>query len=207
MNLKFTNFFALMNDKSHLLAMGFTEVQVTRALRKTKNQGLQPAMDWILEHGEDPVSDAEINPEEDQLMEDNEVIPLSDEQKQQKLLDLKERMKLRREERLRLDAEEEKKRHIVKKATAAEMAALREKIQDQEMKKEVAERRRQKEEDRKAREEVKRQLELDKLERKREQEEKYLISSGVPLHVVDAPKPVVLRNNYDEARIQVLYAN
>jgi uncharacterized C2H2 Zn-finger protein len=52
-----------MSDKDQLMAMGFTEKQVNRALRKTKNSGLQPALDFIVEHGEEPESDQEVEEE------------------------------------------------------------------------------------------------------------------------------------------------
>ncbi|TPX35326.1 hypothetical protein SmJEL517_g02280 [Synchytrium microbalum] len=34
--------------------MGFSDAKVTKALKVTKNAGLQPAMDWLFEHAEDP---------------------------------------------------------------------------------------------------------------------------------------------------------
>ncbi|KAI3634606.1 hypothetical protein MIR68_006987 [Amoeboaphelidium protococcarum] len=43
-----------MTDKDQLLGMGFPSIRVEKALRATKNAGLQPALDWILEHQDDP---------------------------------------------------------------------------------------------------------------------------------------------------------
>jgi hypothetical protein len=225
-----------MDDKSQLLAMGFPEEQVLRALRKTRNSGLQPALDWIVEHGEDPPSETETGDLEEEVHpgeahslkcddcgklfkntsqaeyhsvksqhqhfseSTQEIKPLTEEEKKQKVLELQERLARRREEKKRLEEEEEKQRHVVKKATAAEMAILREKLQEQEMKKEMEERRRKKEEDRIAREAVKRQLELDRLERKRQQEEKKGMVQPVTKPVQSAPS---VQKSYDEARIQV----
>ncbi|RKP37825.1 ubiquitin-related domain-containing protein [Dimargaris cristalligena] len=46
------------NDKQALIDMGFPEERVELALAKTKNQGLQAAMDWILSHPEGTASDS-----------------------------------------------------------------------------------------------------------------------------------------------------
>lgn len=47
----------MAGDKEQLLSMGFSEAKVTKALRVTKHAGLQPALDWLMEHAEeaDPV--------------------------------------------------------------------------------------------------------------------------------------------------------
>lgn len=42
---------ALMTD------MGFSEAKVSKALKETRNQGLQPAMDWLFEHQDDADED------------------------------------------------------------------------------------------------------------------------------------------------------
>ncbi|KAK9710220.1 hypothetical protein K7432_008570 [Basidiobolus ranarum] len=41
------------SDLQSLIDMGFPEIRVKKALKATKNSGLQPAMDWILAHAED----------------------------------------------------------------------------------------------------------------------------------------------------------
>ncbi|KAI0058877.1 hypothetical protein BV25DRAFT_1829626 [Artomyces pyxidatus] len=46
-----------MSDKDVLISMGFPTDRVDWALRATSNRGLQPAMDFILEHNDDPVPD------------------------------------------------------------------------------------------------------------------------------------------------------
>lgn len=56
----------MAGDRDTLLSMGFSEAKVKKALRVTKNSGLQPAMDWLLEHSEDPdPADDEAEDEED----------------------------------------------------------------------------------------------------------------------------------------------
>ncbi|KAI0291026.1 ubiquitin-related domain-containing protein [Multifurca ochricompacta] len=47
-----------MSDKDVLISMGFDSARVEWALRATNNKGLQPAMDFILEHNDDPIPDA-----------------------------------------------------------------------------------------------------------------------------------------------------
>ncbi|KAJ3327940.1 hypothetical protein HDU76_010860 [Blyttiomyces sp. JEL0837] len=41
------------SDRDSLLEMGFSGAKVTRALKATKNAGLQPAMDWLFAHAEE----------------------------------------------------------------------------------------------------------------------------------------------------------
>ncbi|KAI9325867.1 ubiquitin-related domain-containing protein [Zopfochytrium polystomum] len=42
------------SDRQTLIDMGFSEAKVTRALKATKNAGLQPAMDWLFAHADEP---------------------------------------------------------------------------------------------------------------------------------------------------------
>jgi len=49
---------ATMSDKEVLISMGFDPARIDWALRATNNNGLQPAMDFILEHNDDPIPDA-----------------------------------------------------------------------------------------------------------------------------------------------------
>ncbi|KAG4095976.1 UBX-domain-containing protein [Neocallimastix lanati (nom. inval.)] len=42
-------------DKEVLLDMGFEEIRINKALTETNNSGLQPAMDWLLAHADDPI--------------------------------------------------------------------------------------------------------------------------------------------------------
>ncbi|EIM80332.1 uncharacterized protein STEHIDRAFT_105379 [Stereum hirsutum FP-91666 SS1] len=46
-----------MSDKDVLVSMGFDPARIEWALRATKNSGLQPAMDFLLEHSDDPIPD------------------------------------------------------------------------------------------------------------------------------------------------------
>ncbi|ORX88275.1 UBX-domain-containing protein [Anaeromyces robustus] len=42
-------------DKEVLLDMGFEEIRINKALAETNNSGLQPAMDWLFAHADDPI--------------------------------------------------------------------------------------------------------------------------------------------------------
>ncbi|CAK9781187.1 hypothetical protein CC85DRAFT_289009 [Cutaneotrichosporon oleaginosum] len=53
-----------MSDKETLISMGFDAERIDWALRATKNAGLQPAMDHILAHNDEPVPTAEELAEE-----------------------------------------------------------------------------------------------------------------------------------------------
>ncbi|WWC89065.1 uncharacterized protein L201_003983 [Kwoniella dendrophila CBS 6074] len=56
-----------MSDKASLISMGFDPARVDWALKATKNSGLQPAMDHLLENSEKPIPEAgEADEEEDE---------------------------------------------------------------------------------------------------------------------------------------------
>lgn len=47
----------MAGDKELLLGMGFDEARVDWAIRETKGAGLQPALDFLVAHTDDPVPD------------------------------------------------------------------------------------------------------------------------------------------------------
>ncbi|KAJ2557044.1 hypothetical protein EV175_001596, partial [Coemansia sp. RSA 1933] len=49
-----------MSDKSTLLEFGFSQLRVEKALKATNNSGLQPALDWLDKHADDPDIDNPI---------------------------------------------------------------------------------------------------------------------------------------------------
>lgn len=76
-----------MSDKETLLSFGFSEAKITRALKATKNSGLQPgelsscnprcscdtqraALDWLEKHADD--ADDAVDVEEDSKMDEDE---------------------------------------------------------------------------------------------------------------------------------------
>lgn len=44
----------MSGDKATLLDFGFSLPKIEKALRVTKNAGLQPALDWLADHADDP---------------------------------------------------------------------------------------------------------------------------------------------------------
>ncbi len=51
---RFSFFDMSLSDKEQLVSMGFPEQKVIKALNKTNNSGLQPAIDYLLQHQNDP---------------------------------------------------------------------------------------------------------------------------------------------------------
>jgi uncharacterized UBP type Zn finger protein len=56
-----------MSDKQTLLEFGFPEARVLKALKISKNAGLQPALDWLEAHPDDDgtmaVDEPKVEPE------------------------------------------------------------------------------------------------------------------------------------------------
>ena len=246
------------SDKEMLVEMGFPAERVDVALRITKNAGLQPAIDWLAEHMDDPLptaspstdTAAETAPsvageEADHagepgslkcddcgkvlrdgaaaqahatrsghtnFSESTEVIaPLTAEEKAQKLLELQERMRLKREERKLVEAEEAKAKERMRRTNGQEMVAIKERMEQEEMRKHLDAKKREKEEDRVARNKIKAQIEADRRERELQAEERRRAARGEPASassavaappatVAAAPAPA---KDYDEARLQI----
>ncbi|KAG0224727.1 ubiquitin-related domain-containing protein [Mortierella sp. GBAus27b] len=51
----------MASDRDTLVGMGFLPNRVDKALRATKNAGIQPAMDWLINHENDPDIDDPIS--------------------------------------------------------------------------------------------------------------------------------------------------
>ncbi|KAI8908425.1 ubiquitin-related domain-containing protein [Gorgonomyces haynaldii] len=193
-----------MSDRQTLLDMGFPEEKVARALRVTKNAGLQPALDWIVEHGDDPYEEPSEAQQEQQQEQQPQKPPMSAEEKARKTKELMEKLERKREEKRLQAIEDEKAKEKVRRATGQEMNALREKMAQDQLKRDLEERKRDKEMERLAKERVKAQLEADKLERKRQEEERKRQRTGLAV-AAEPPKPSapVVKGEYAEARIQV----
>lgn len=59
----------MSDDRSQLLDMGFSLPKVTQALKSSKNSGLQPALEWLIAHVDDP----DPTPDDDEI-EDAEIV-------------------------------------------------------------------------------------------------------------------------------------
>ncbi|KAH9074926.1 ubiquitin-related domain-containing protein [Lactarius deliciosus] len=239
-----------MSDKEVLISMGFDLARVEWALRATNNKGLQPAMDFILEHNDDPIPDAtsgaaetssaqpqsvpmeEDDDEEtaalravygspgaadqadsgvearsikcsecgkifkntalanfhaeksghDQFEESTEEIkPLTEEEKEQKLLELREKMNEKRAKKAAEDAKEAKANELIRRKAGKEASQIKEDLKNKQILKDLEAKRREKEDDKKALAAIKAQIEADKLQRaQKAAQEKALRDGAAP---------------------------
>jgi hypothetical protein len=229
-----------------------------KALAVTKNAGLQPAMDWLIEHADDvdeqpgSSSSAEQPPKQDEEEEENlteptanslkcddcgkllrnadaaqfhahktghqnfsqsteEIKPLTEEEKKQKLAELQEKLAARRAERAAAEAAEQKEREKMRRITGREITEVKERQKELEMKKAFEQQRREKEEEKLAKARVKAQIEADKKARAEKAEREKLLRQGQPgpadisgsSAAATAAVPVVSLQGYSEARIQI----
>ncbi|KAF9158901.1 hypothetical protein DFQ26_007115 [Actinomortierella ambigua] len=217
--------------------MGFPQNRVLKALKATKNSGLQPAMDWLLAHSDDadiddPIGesaggtlggsssssapaeagaasgdsaeqegdeiqdgeqtaqslicqdcqrifrDAEaaqrhaMRTEHVNFAESTQVIkPLTEEEKAAKLAELKQKLAEKKATRSIQDEEERRQNEKLRRKAGQDMTMVKQKLEEQEMKKLADARKREKEDDRKAKAAIKAQIEADKAERARKKQE------------------------------------
>ncbi|XP_069821394.1 UBX domain-containing protein 1 [Dendropsophus ebraccatus] len=192
-----------------LIEMGFPPSRAEKAVAATGNQGIESAMDWLMEHEDDPDIDEPVVPDtrgeasgqDPQEMDtgsqetepgspemDTEAgrSPLTEEEKERqtrRMMELIAQKQLEREEREkreRIEQEKQRRKH------GQELSAVRQKMQEQEMQKAVEERRREKQEERLARERVREKIARDKAERAR----RYGGSSSDPISPpAESPPP------------------
>ncbi|XP_027865216.1 UBX domain-containing protein 1 isoform X2 [Xiphophorus couchianus] len=220
-----------------LLEMGFGRNRAEKAVANTGNQGIEQAMDWLMEHENDPDIDEPYVPpagnllggdtdqttagdsgeaviaEEDELYSDNPEAsrrPMTEEEKREQVKRLEELMRVKQAERRERERAEEVEREKQRRRQGQELQQIRQKIQDDEMKKLADQRRREKMEDKLARQRVK-----DKIARDRE-ERAQKFGGGAPPSTVTSTQPTPpslssptgqgpppTKKEYDESRIQV----
>ncbi|XP_012633671.1 UBX domain-containing protein 1 isoform X1 [Microcebus murinus] len=209
-----------------LIEMGFPRGRAEKALALTGNQGIEAAMDWLMEHEDDPDVDepldtslghilgreptfSESGGPEGPVSAAGEGKPiLSEEERQEqtkRMLELvaqKQREREEREEREALERERQRRRQ------GQELSAARQRLQEDEMRRAAEERRREKAEELAARQRVREKIERDKAERAK----KYGGSVGSqPSPPAPEPGPVPsspsqeppTKREYDQCRIQV----
>ncbi|XP_077588393.1 UBX domain-containing protein 1 isoform X1 [Stigmatopora nigra] len=174
-----------------LLEMGFDRNRAERAVASTGNQGIEQAMDWLMEHENDPDIDEPYKPpalaetDDDQagtqdstsgdLAEvasgevsqygDAEKKFMTEEEKQQQVKRLEELMRLKQAERRERERAEELEKEKQRRKHGQELQQIRSKIQDDDMKKLSELRKREKMEDKMARQRVKEKIARDREER------------------------------------------
>ncbi|XP_023685207.1 UBX domain-containing protein 1 isoform X2 [Paramormyrops kingsleyae] len=172
-----------------LLEMGFDRNRAEKAVAHTGNQGIERAMDWLMEHENDPdidepyvppagnvleSSDSQETPteptpaaEEGAELSEEEGLkkPMTEEEKREQIKRLEELMKVKQEERRERERREEVEREKQRRKQGQELLQVKQKLQEEEMKKLTEQRRREKMEDRMAKQRVREKIARDREER------------------------------------------
>ncbi|XP_037117747.1 UBX domain-containing protein 1 isoform X1 [Syngnathus acus] len=173
-----------------LLEMGFDRNRAERAVASTGNQGIEQAMDWLMEHENDTDIDEPYKPsvlaapDDDQTgtqdaslggtagvasgegtqVGDADKKAMTEEEKQQQVKRLEELMRLKQAERRERERAEELEKEKQRRKQGQELQQIRNKLHDDDMKKLAELRQREKMEDKMARQRV-----IEKIARDREE--------------------------------------
>ncbi|KAK0239326.1 hypothetical protein EDD85DRAFT_829883 [Armillaria nabsnona] len=222
------------SDRDSLIGMGFEAARVDWALKATGNRGLQPAMDHILEHGEQPIPDMgsvsesassspmDVDEDDDAETAANlagleaksikcsecgkvfrntalanfhaeksghtafeesteEVKPLTEEEKNAKLAELREKMAEKRVRKATEEAVEHKENEKIRRKANKDMNKIKEDLKAKEAIKEAEQRKRDKIEEAKAKAAVKAQIEADKKARAEKAAREKALREGKPI--------------------------
>ncbi|XP_072251697.1 UBX domain-containing protein 1 [Leuresthes tenuis] len=223
-----------------LLEMGFERNRAEKAVANTGNQGIEQAMDWLMEHENDPDIDEPFVPPVENVLGgeadsqsttdqptlantaegaadgDSSYIeealkqPMTEEERCEQVKRLEELMRVKQAERRERERADEVEREKQRRRQGQELQQIRQKIQDDEMKKIADQRRKEKMEDKMARQRVK-----DKIARDRE-ERAQKFGGGAPPSTAASSQPTPpspssptsqgpppSKKEYDESRIQV----
>lgn len=219
-----------------LLEMGFDRNRAEKAVANTGNQGIEQAMDWLMEHENDPdidepyvppvgnvlggEADSQSTTEQPSLADTAEGTaggdlegdqsakrPMTEEEKLEQVKRLEELMRVKQAERRERERAEELEREKQRRKQGQELQQIRQKMQDDDMKKLADQRRREKMEDKLARQRVK-----EKIARDREERAQKFGGGGPPSTTAPAQPspssptshgPPPTKKEYDESRIQV----
>ncbi|XP_069595412.1 UBX domain-containing protein 1 [Ranitomeya imitator] len=211
-----------------LIEMGFPPSRAEKAVAATGNQGIESAMDWLVEHEDDPDIDepAVLDTKEDasgqmpqemdtgspEMDASSDRASLTEEEKERQtrrmmeLIAQKQQEREEREKRERIEQEKQRRKQ------GQELSVIRQKMQEQEMQKAAEDRRREKQEERMARERVKEKIARDKAERARRyggstSDQISPPAESPPAAPTPSPSSPVqeplTKKEYDECRIQV----
>ncbi|KAF9927885.1 hypothetical protein FBU30_002807 [Linnemannia zychae] len=260
----------MASDTETLIEMGFPKNRVLKAMKATKNSGLQAAMDWLVEHAEDPNIDDPIPEQvggalgtaspastnagnEDSAEKEGDVIqdgeqtaqslicqdcqmilrdadaaqrhamrtehinfaesttaikPLTEEEKQAKLAELKQRLVEKRAAKAAQDKEDQKTSEKIRRKAGQDMTLIKAQLEEKEMKKQVEAKKREKEQDRLAKLAIKAKIEADKAERARKKQEAALgiqqaAAAATAAAAAEAAAKAGPAKVYTEARLQI----
>lgn len=154
----------------------------------------------------------------DQFEESTEEIkPLTEEEKKQKLAELREKMAAKRAAKAKEEAKEQRANEAIRRKSGKDINELREELKQKEMLKEAEAKRREKLEDAKARAAIKAQIEADKRERaERAAREKALREGKTLPEAAPAPSPLAAARaaptgtagkDYPTTRLQIRMAS
>ncbi|CAO3612887.1 unnamed protein product [Cunninghamella blakesleeana] len=260
----------MSGDIDTLVEMGFSRGKVLKAWKAVKGAGLQPAMDWLLNHPEvtdEPeeeenqgqslsestttstnkteneegeIKDGEqtaqslvcnicqklfrdasaaqrhaIKTEHQDFSESTEIIkPLTEEEKKQKLAELKAKLAEKRALQAKESIEDQKQAERIRRKAGQDMSAVKEELESKEIKKAFDQKKKEKELDRIAKAKVKAQIEQDKLERQAKREANKKQATGQPQTSNITPTtPAAITNkpiktsDYTDARLQIRIPN
>lgn len=118
----------------------------------------------------------------DQFEESTEEIkPLTEEEKKQKLAELREKMAIKRAAKAKEEAKEHKANEAIRRKSGKDINEIREELKNKEILKEAEAKRREKIEDAKARAAIKAQIEADKKARAEKAAREKALRDGVPI--------------------------
>ncbi|XP_076015787.1 UBX domain-containing protein 1 [Genypterus blacodes] len=226
-----------------LLEMGFDRNRAERAVANTGNQGIEQAMDWLMEHENDPDIDEPYVPpvenvqggaadqsqsstsvptieelahetasEEDiqNAIDETNKRPMTEVEKHEQVKRLEELMRMKQAERRERERAEEVEREKMRRRQGQELQQIRQKLQDDDMKKLADQRRKEKMEDKMARQRVKDKIARDREERAQKFGGVGPSSTAVPVQPTQpspssptSQGPPPTKKEYDESRIQV----
>ncbi|KAI0794236.1 ubiquitin-related domain-containing protein [Fomes fomentarius] len=153
----------------------------------------------------------------DQFEESTEEIkPLTEEEKKQKLAELKEKMAVKRAVKAKEDAKETLANEAIRRKAGKDINTLREEMQQKELLKEAEKKRQEKLDDAKARAAVKAQIEADKKARAEKAAREKALREGKPLEQSSSTAPTpsaastapkAAGRDYPETRLQIRMAS